>query len=517
MIKKYLSILKFKKKNIKIFLNDIKDNENKILVEIFDHPGSQISYSYFSNILARLNDANIVSYFPRKTSFKSYLYNLFFPFSPYSIQKSFGSKNVINPSYKVKSFFKIYKKIKSKKDILKITLNNIIVGDLIYDEYLAKNRKSTVDFDSKLFKNHLIESQNLFNFWYDYISRNKVKALILSHPVYLGALPGRIATHLNIPVYYVSDTATYCLDRQNYLLFSNYKFSKKKFLSLKKNIKLNLILKAKKQILSRFKGLKDIKLLNDRKVSHNIFGQFDKTKLILKKNSKKFKILIATHCFQDAVHVYGDYLFEDFFEWINFIGIQSNKIKNYEWYLKCHPAVFDRNSETLKYFTKKYPRLILLPKNITHNQLIYEGIGAVLTVYGSIGHEYPLFGIPVVNASSHGPHDLYKFNFYAKNKKTYLDLIQNLHKIKINSNNLKNQIFEYFAMSYLTEYNIYKNYNIDPQKYLEDYESNLYNIWLEEFNLTHHKKILNDYENFIKKKEFKMFAINNSKKSIFQL
>ena len=340
-----------------------------------------------------------------------------------------------------------------------------------------------------------------------------MKGLILSHSVYFVGIPGRIANYFDIPVYNVSATGTYYLNKTNFLKMSNFQYSKKKFLNLNKNEKKKLILNAKNQIFKRFKGRRDIKQLNDREVTHSIFGPVNKNKRVLNNNAK-FKILIATHCFQDAVHVYGNYLFEDFFEWVDFLGVQSNKFKNYEWYVKSHPAIFERNKETLNYFIKKYPNLILLPKNITHNQLIYEGIGAVLTVYGSVGHEYPLFGIPVINASKHGPHDLYEFNFYANSKKDYLNLIKNLHKLRVKKKKIKVQVFEYFAMRYLTEYNIFKNYNSDPKKYLDIISnSNIYKLWFKEFSLIHHKKILKDYEVFIKNKQFKMFAVNNNKKS----
>ena len=43
--------------------------------------------------------------------------------------------------------------------------------DLIYDEYLVKYKKSTIDFDSNILNEHLNESFNLFFFWYDYISK----------------------------------------------------------------------------------------------------------------------------------------------------------------------------------------------------------------------------------------------------------------------------------------------------------------------------------------------------------
>jgi hypothetical protein len=512
-MKKYLNILNFKKHNRRLFFNNLIKTENIILIEAFDHPSSQVSYSYFSNILSKLNNAKIVSIFPRRASLKNYIYNLLSPFSPYSIQKSYGSIKLLNPKYKKKICFDISKKIKTKKDVVKISLNKIYIGDLIYDEYLAKYKKNTLDLESKLFNHHLKESVELFYFWYDYITKNQVKALILSHSVYFVGLPGRIANYFDIPVYNVMATASYCLDKNNFLMLSNFKFSRNKFLQLKKNVQKDLISNAKKQISNNFLGLLDIKQLNDRKISQSMFGLINKNKRVLNKNSK-FKILIATHCFQDAVHVYGKDLFEDFFEWLDFLGVQSNKFKNYEWYIKIHPALFDKNKETLFYFTKKYPKLILLPKNVTHNQLIYEGIGVVLTVYGSVGHEYPLFGIPVVNASNHGPHDLYKFNFYVKNKKNYLQLIKNLPKLKVNKKKVKKQIYEYFAIRYLTNYNIFKNYNKYPEKYRDITQgSNLYSTWLKEFSLSHHKKVLRDYENFIKNKKFKMFALNNLRKS----
>jgi hypothetical protein len=512
MIRKYLDILNFKKQNKKLFSKNHGKTENIILVEIFDHPSSQISYSYFSNVLSKQKNSKIVSFFTRSASLKNYLYNYLSPFSPYAIQKSYGSTQMINPTLSKKISMNIFKKINTKKDILKISLNKIHIGDLIYDEYLAINKKSTIDLESKHFRNYLKDSFRLFHFWYEYFKNNKVKSLIISHSVYLVGLPGRIAIHFNIPVYNVMATSAYYLDNKNFLTLSNFEFSKKKFLQLKKSIKKKLTLNAKKEISNRFRGLLDIRQLNNRIASRS-FSSIDKNKRVLNKNSK-FKILVATHCFQDAVHVYGNYLFEDFFEWLDFLGSQSNKLKNYEWYLKCHPAVFERNEKTLIYFTKKYPNLILLPKDVTHNQLIYEGISVVFTVYGTVGYEYPLFGIPVVNASSHGPHDLYRFNFYPKTKKEYLKLIQNLPKLKVDKEKVKNQIYEYFAIRFLTNYNIYKKYNINPKKYRDIIQgSNLYNIWMKEFSLVHHEKILKDYEGFIKSKEFKMFALNNQSKS----
>ena len=60
MIKQYLNILNFKKKNKELFFKNYKENENIVLMEVFDFASSQISYSYFSHILCKLNNAKLI-------------------------------------------------------------------------------------------------------------------------------------------------------------------------------------------------------------------------------------------------------------------------------------------------------------------------------------------------------------------------------------------------------------------------------------------------------------------------
>ena len=61
------------------------------------------------------------------------------------------------------------------------------------------------------------------------------------------------------------------------------------------------------------------------------------------------------------------------------------------------------------------------------------GIDAVLTVYGSIAHEYPLFNIPVLNAGTN-PHMGYKFSITPKSKLDYENFIDNLLSKNKNEN-----------------------------------------------------------------------------------
>ena len=65
-----------------------------------------------------------------------------------------------------KKFKEIYESIKTKNDILSININNIYLGDLIYDTYLTRNgnQKPTIDFKENDFKDFLLDFIKLFIF-----------------------------------------------------------------------------------------------------------------------------------------------------------------------------------------------------------------------------------------------------------------------------------------------------------------------------------------------------------------
>ena len=78
----------------------------------------------------------------------------------------------------------------------------------------------------------------------------------------------------------------------------------------------------------------------------------------------------------------------------------------------------------------------MLKPNITHNQLIKNGIDIILTVYGSAAHEYAYKNKIVINASGKNPHSAYNFNLHCNSKKNYNRIIENLDNIKINITNV---------------------------------------------------------------------------------
>ena len=190
------------------------------------------------------------------------------------------------------------------------------------------------------------------------------------------------------------------------------------------------------------------------------------------------------------------------------MGKISNKSKD-EWYLKNHPyeANFENGFTVNKIndLLKKYPRIKLIPSDITHNQLVKEGINCVLTVVGSVGLEYAAMNVPVINASKNNPHMNFNFNIHAKSIKHYTELLLNTKKIKIKIN--KNEIYKYYFYKniFYTRSWLFNDYPKMEKILKSQYNPEIYDYWIKnEFNLKKHRIILNNVRDYINSNDYKL-------------
>jgi len=510
----------------KRFANKKKNKNNIVLLEFNAFHSYHIPVSYFSNYLSeKYNDSNLVGFFNYKilsSPLKESLINKIkwhignkFNLKYFSIYRSFGVKEIFKPiinnnisNIAEKEFFSLRNQIKTKKDILDIKVNNVEIGDLIYDTYIKSKKKPTIHIDDYFFS-FLSDFLKLYFFWENYFKKNNVKAIIGVHSVYSYAIPLRIAINKKIPTYCVTFRKISKIDDKIKYFGGEFIEFKNTFKKIKNNLKLEGIKLAKKKIEYRFSGIPGVK--SDLITSEiSSFGNKFLPSLINKKSKKK-KIIIFPHDFFDAVHAHGRILFEDFYEWLEYLGKISKKT-NYEWYIKNRPnfsgkfKIYQPQTENvINNFIKKYPHITKLPNNYTHNQIIKEGIDCALTVYGSVGFEYALFNIPVINASTKNTHSNYNFNFHPKNLNEYEYLILNFDKQKLKIKT--SEIYEYYFMKHI--YNT-KNWLIDDlehfMKYVGDYSHinsyKFYEYWIKNVTQKKELQITQLIKNFIESKDY---------------
>lgn len=515
--------------NLKIFFKrkfrlKKKNNENNILLEFNAFHSYHIPVSYFANYLADKYDSNLIGYFNYKlisspldesliNKVKWFIGNKL-NLKNFSIFRSFGVKDIFKPVINKniidraeKKFVDIKDKIKTKKDILNITINSVEIGDLIYDTYIKSKKKPTISIDNDFFI-LLCDFLKLYFFWDDYFKKKNIKAIIGVHSVYSYAIPLRIAINNNIPTYCVNFRKISKIDNKMRYQHGEYVEFKNTFKKIKNDIKTKGIELAKQKIRYRLSGTAGVKsdLITSETSS---FGNKFLPSLI-DKNSKKKKFVIFPHDFFDAIHAQGKNLFEDFYEWLEFLGKISKKT-NYEWYIKNRPnfsgkfKIYQPQTENvINDFIKRYPHIVKLPNNYSHNQIVNEGIDCALTVYGSVGFEYALFNVPVINANANNTHSNYSFNFHPQNLDEYENLILNFKKEKLQIET--SEIYEYYFMKHIY---YTKNWLINDlehfMKYVGDYSSinsyKFYDFWIKNVTQQKELEILRTIKNFIESKD----------------
>jgi hypothetical protein len=491
------------------------ENEGVILVEFNHWPIFHLSAIYLCNSLFKKYLCDIkgfynncyLDYFLEIGLLKRLriLISFFFKFGNFQVYKALNVSKIILPklnnsqkNYANKLFFNIYKQIKNKGDILGITISGIKIGDLIYDSFLKRYKLDTVNIYSQDFKKYLKLFIYLFIYWIDFFKNNKVKAVISSHSVYSCGVPVRIAISKNIRCFIPNSHFLYKLNKKKIFTDCEFLEFKKIFSKFSKKEKNKKLFLAKKSLEKRFLGhhSRDIFYSSNLSYKKNNFN-----KIILSKD--KFNILIAAHSFYDSPHVYGDILFEDFGEWLDFLGTLSLKTeKNIQWYIKDGPDYPEHNSFLIDKFIKKYPAIKVIPRDCSHHYL-FDKVNLVLTCYGTIAHEYAYFGVPVLNASKNNPHNNYNFCIHPKNLKIYKNIILNAKKLKLKIN--KNHIYEFYFMRYL----FYKRgWNLNWEDFMDKYgyknlfSEKLYDYWSKNFIKNEHIDIQNKLDNFIDNKEY---------------
>ena len=522
LIKKIIAYSKFYNHNKKKFnyLNK-SDSKTLIMVEYFKYYPSQLAISHFIEVLTKNFSAKPILYDPglTKTFFRRSAYFLKLLINPYFyIYRSMGIQSTLIPSRKNKFIEKsnqFYKKNLlniTKLDIENLKIKNVYIGDLVYDEFLRSYNKPTLDVNDPEFKIFLKEFLITFYFWEDFFDKKSksINSMLVSHTVYLLGLTSRIAVTKDIAVYSVGNQNCTQINKKNFNKFDDTKYFKKTFGKLSSKKKKELLKIGELSIKDRINGKLDKKTYFADWTENKVFDlNIKKNKLF--KNTGRPRVLVATHCFTDAVHFYGKSLFPDFYEWVDDIG-KLSEIYDYDWYIKFHPAEFDGNRKHFQYFLDKYKKLILLPKDTKNNVILREKVNAVISVYGSVGHEYPLFNIPVINAAAIGPHANYSFNYHPKTIKEYHNLIKNIKKLKVNKQKVKNEIYEFNYMRFESNFELLDNIYDILAELKHDYPTPLiFEKYLDQFNDKQNKYITQTILKFIKSKELKLYNFNTSK------
>jgi hypothetical protein len=328
----------------------------------------------------------------------------------------------------------------TKEDFVNFTYSGIQVGDLIYDFFLRKSKKITLEFNHPGLAWHISEFLQYVDFFEEYFKSNDVRAVLVSHPVYHFEIPVRMALKYKVDSYLVDmKRATRITAKFPKAYNNDWKELKKNFASLSIDSKERALAIGKNLLTKRLNG-DTSQLVGLKKTTF-----YDQWEFPIPSIYHPNSVLIALHDFYDAVHKHGNFFYADFYEWLVSLSRIASK-GNRQFFVKPHPWSL-RNAETeLRKIISESKNLTLLPPDFEHKNLRELGIAFATTVYGHIAEELPGLGINVINASSENRYKDFGFCITPKSREEYEHIIGNLDKL--NTVIDYNSLYEFYFMNY---------------------------------------------------------------------
>lgn len=440
--------------------NNSGGQDSVVLLDRFDLNPVIHCFSYVANYMARRTNSRIVTFhFTR-----SLLTSIGIPERRLEkIYNSFGAELGLSLNWEHTKRFQadadrfldqVYSKIKTKQELVDLTIEDLHVGDFIYDSYLRKG-KFTANLKDPELIGHVRDAYLIYRICKDYLACNNVKAILTSHTVYNShGILSRLAIRKGIPVYYIInlDNLTIREVRDEVCYLREYQHYRRDFSALPESEKPAFKKEAATILSGRIEGKIDWGIadaaLGDKPPESLGYGQYARHKVL--EDTGRPRMLVLMHCFFDSPHIYKQMLFPDFWEWLCFL-LEKASATEFDWYLKPHPAGRPGNEEVIDLLKKKFPKARFLNRKISNRQIVEEGIRAMFTVHGTAAHEFAYMGVPVVTAGDN-PQINYDFNIHAKSISEYERYIKTADQLKVNLN--KEDIEEFF---YMHNIYLYKN------------------------------------------------------------
>jgi hypothetical protein len=441
-----------------------KDSKKRVLIDIL---GAEVpNYIYVMILFTRAfnklgykidyqvgNNTNLINLY----KFNSY--KMYIPKKKY-ILKYFFQICFLN----IKNLYKYF----NMKSIFDLYINDIYVGDLIYDEFNRQQAQPSIQKISLKYLIKINEAYFYYCYYNDLFKNNDYEYTFLNHNCYIrNGLIGRVANKRG------SKTLLLTATDHDVLLRKLYEENEFKFYSIL-NKKIFQDTLNKKELVDKASSYFD-SIMNQTLVTNDA-DNFKKSRTdtneeslsILKKykeNGKKI-VVISTHVLIDNI-VGADgrkQIYRDIKIWLEETLKLCDKNENIIAFLKPHPReyAFDYQPKIMDIYNSLDLKNIKIWPDDVDMKDNYNLIDTILTIRGSVSLEFPCFGIPVILAGKdHAGSSGLDTVIEVDTVKEYEEIIANIHTIERLSVEKQNEAKMVYYMYYNSLF-----YKLDDSIYL---------------------------------------------------
>ena len=390
-----------------------------------------------------------------------------------------------------------------RKDLVTLRWGGELVGDIIYDQYLAGCRKGSVDYrDTRLIRYIYITLRSVER---DRALLRQVKpgSVLLSHRVGLNSAPlAVVCQQYGIPIYSFGGGEYGTMIASTKRKMYEYRTTPadlEPLLSLPPEEFERIFESIKTEL---FKGIynADSKLAfaNKRFTDRGEFAAVHGL------DPAKKNIFVMLHAFTDYPHShFNGMLFDDFLDWFLKTLEFASTHKDVNWIFKQHPSAHFYPVEDVDWdsLVRQYTsgNVIFMPQGADFDSRSICEVGdATITCLGSAGFEFAaLAGVPTITAGDN-PYSLAGFAIYPKTRADYFNVLNNLKTLpKLDAESLKNAKATFMFIHRISRVPMHASFNLSHAEHRQLQHGDAYFAKVDEHAANHASLIASELQKYV--------------------
>jgi len=325
--------------------------------------------------------------------------------------------------YFLKKSLTVWKGLRTKEDLIALSIDDLYCGDLIYDTYLRYRIRPTVDLSSPYLLYYIYKCFCVKEAATRLAEETGISYYFSSYSTYIQhGVPVRIFLKRGVNVY----TSGNFQQRFKKLQVTDHYHTAahSKYLPLFKTLtnREEKVREGRKLLINKFSGVID-----------KATGYMKKSAYQPSNESHHIRLgvdgVVFLHDFYDSPHIYATMLFPDFYEWVDHtLKLIIDNSLNIG--VKPHPNQVSDSKKDIDHIKKKYPSIQWIDPRISNSVIINSGIKFGISVYGTILHELAFHGINPICAGDN-PHASFEFVHLPRSIEEYDQMILNSGNLRI--------------------------------------------------------------------------------------
>ena len=310
---------------------------------------------------------------------------------------------------------RLWNQIRSSKDISSLTVDGVLIGDLVIDSYLRFRPSPAFKVGDPFVHTIIWQALRDIRRARRFFGTVKPNLYLSSYSTYVEhGIPVRVALNCGVPVRVYGNLTVFGKKLAlNDVYHTPDTFAYQRDFSALAD-QAELLAAAERLLNFRLSGGIDI-ATSYMKVS--AYAVSDK-----EVPGVAGSVIVFLHDFYDSPHVYADLVFPEFWAWITFT-IETLKKANIPFWIKPHPNQISLSDAAFAELLRLYPYIQIISPQITNAQLVRAGMKCGVTVYGTVAHELAYMGVPTIACARH-PHHAFEFCRTATSREEYESFLQ---------------------------------------------------------------------------------------------